>query len=261
MRVKTMPSVKWLRAPANAPAKRAGLSSRVRLSAVGVTVRPKCWAASDSRALMRAVYTADSAAKPEALSTVSQMVRPKIARITAIAAGSAAAPGNPRTWSRSALASPSIMISRKAARTNGSRMRRNAHSVNPVRIVAVMIWAICSDLSWSDRLWFGRFASGIEALSGCWSSSAIANSAHPREGGDERIKCAEGLLRRRHRHLDFTAKVVELGSHQLQSAIHLVLGPGGLADVLADLHGAELGAAHGAEVGGLAGLLRPAVVM
>src|SRR5437879_11674312 len=72
---------------------------------------------------------------------------------------------------------------------------------------------------------------------------------------------AEGLFRGRHRHLDLAAEVVELGGHLFEAGVHLVLRSGRVADVLADLHGTELGAAHGAEVGGLERLLGQALVV
>src|SRR5690606_27522030 len=72
----------------------------------------------------------------------------------------------------------------------------------------------------------------------------------------------EGLLRGRERHLALAAGLPELLRHLLHALIirQVVLGPRGLADVLADLHRAELRAAHRAEVGGLERLLRQGFV-
>src|SRR5579863_5489718 len=62
-------------------------------------------------------------------------------------------------------------------------------------------------------------------------------------------------------HVDLTPCFLELLGHLGQAVGHRVLAGGGVADFLADLHRAELGTAHRAEVGDLVGLLRQSLVV
>ncbi len=63
-----------------------------------------------------------------------------------------------------------------------------------------------------------------------------------------------------HLHLNHPAPRPKLRAH-LGHAFFGLVGFHGVADVLADLHAAEFGAAHGAEVGGLVGLFREGLVV
>src|SRR5262245_55734885 len=51
--------------------------------------------------------------------------------------------------------------------------------------------------------------------------------------------------------VELPARLFELGAHLGHAACHVILRAGGVSHFLADLHAAEFGAAHGAEMRGL----------